>query len=449
MNTRFRCPNCHRNKKFVRYIDTKTGEQIAHNVGRCERIDSCGYHYTPKQYFQDNNVSYNTTQMKSATMKKTFKSRPKPVSYIPIDVFKESLKNYGENNFVKFLMDLFGVDVSTQLITQYFIASSDHWNGATTFWQIDINGNIRTGKIMLYNPSTGKRVKEPFNHITWVHTIIKQPDYELKQCFFGEHLLKSELLKQVAIVESEKTAIIASVYLPEFIWLAAGSKEGLTFEKCKILKGRTVCLFPDLNGFELWDTKKKEISAFARVTISDLLERKATKAERNQGLDLADYLIKLDYKTFRDAERNYEPESKRQEVILNKSPEIIPTLVMSKSTVKDEPVKEEGLDTILVPGLTTSEENLNVSKWQDKLTKPSTIPNNTQWDIYGLDDFFKSAIIPSGSLKLDQCTKIHDIPLFIDSHLEIVKAQNGKGTYYPYYQRLIQLKEIIKRNSVD
>ena len=36
---------------------------------------------------------------------------------------------------------------------------------------------------------------------------------ELKQCFFGEHLLREKTMP-VAIVESEKTAIISSVYLP-------------------------------------------------------------------------------------------------------------------------------------------------------------------------------------------------------------------------------------------
>lgn len=75
------------------------------------------------------------------------------------------------------------------------------------------------------------------------------PDFELKQCLFGEHLLRDKA-KPIAIVESEKTAIIASVYLPQFIWLAVGSLTNLNAEKCSVLKGRTVTLFPDLNGFE-------------------------------------------------------------------------------------------------------------------------------------------------------------------------------------------------------
>ena len=39
--------------------------------------------------------------------------------------------------------------------------------GAVVFWQIDRDNNIRTGKIMEYNPETGKRS----GLINWVHAI--------------------------------------------------------------------------------------------------------------------------------------------------------------------------------------------------------------------------------------------------------------------------------------
>lgn len=146
---------------------------------------------------------------------------------------------------------------------------------------------------MLYYSDSGKRVKQPFNHISWVHSVMKIPDFELKQCFFGEHLLTREPLQPVGIVESEKTAIIASGYLPEMIWLAAGNKEGLSLDKCKVLAGRKVALFPDLNAFELWSKKAMVLSSLAMVKVSDLLESKATPEEKQRGLDLADYLVQF------------------------------------------------------------------------------------------------------------------------------------------------------------
>jgi hypothetical protein len=59
-----------------------------------------------------------------------------------------------------------------------------------------------------------------------------------------EHLLRDNT-KMVAIVESEKTAIIASIYLPDMIWLACGGCGNLSLKLCEPLKGRKVVLFPD------------------------------------------------------------------------------------------------------------------------------------------------------------------------------------------------------------
>ena len=236
---------------------------------------------------------------------KPYKPPVKLTSYIPSNVFKSSLTSYDNNNFVTYLLTLFGAEVTTQLITSYFIGTAKDWGntGATTFWQVDINGNIRTGKTMLYNPTTGKRVKEPTPYFNWVHKTINQPEYELKQCLFGEHLLQGNN-KPVAIVESEKTAIIASAYLPQLVWVACGMLQGINIDKCKVLQGRQVLLFPDLskpdaeiNCFELWTKKAGELKAIGvHATISDLLEINATESERVEGLDLADYLLKVDYK---------------------------------------------------------------------------------------------------------------------------------------------------------
>ena len=68
MNTRYRCPTCQqRDKTFSLYIDTETGEHINPTVGRCNRESNCGHHYTPKQYFQDNNISFGVWQWKQVT----------------------------------------------------------------------------------------------------------------------------------------------------------------------------------------------------------------------------------------------------------------------------------------------------------------------------------------------------------------------------------------------
>lgn len=291
MNSRFHCPYCKvKEKTFTRYIDLETGEYLNPNVGRCNRESSCGYHYTPKQFFQENNIS----NEKDHGAQRKRKPEPKmPTSYISTEIMEASLRGYGQNNLVKFLISLFGEDVTVDALKKYLVGTSKHWPGSTVFWQIDTIEKIRTGKIMLYDATTGKRVKDPFNHITWVHSVLKQPEFELKQCLFGEHLLKISTLP-VAVVESEKTALIASIYLPQFTWLATGGLSNLTSEKLFVLKGRTVILFPDVNGYDKWTVRANEISALmpgTRFVVSDLLEKNASEQERADGFDIADYLI--------------------------------------------------------------------------------------------------------------------------------------------------------------
>lgn len=416
MNTRYHCPSCQqRDKTFSLYIDTETGEHIHPSVGRCNRESNCGYHYTPKQYFQDNKISFDTPQPK-AYKPRPVTPQPKPVSFIPVEVFKASLNPtaFEVNHFVKFLIDLFGVEVASELVSRYFIATSKHWNGATVFWQIDTQGKVRTGKIMLYSPTTGKRQKE----FTFAHKLIKQPEFGLKQCFFGEHLLIDKT-KPVAIAESEKTAVIASVYLPQFIWVASSGLHGLNFDKCSILKGRTVTLFPDLSkpkiegkptAFEIWSSKAKELSHLANFTVSDLLERKATEAERKQGFDLADYLIKFNYKEFALPE----PEA-------TKPPPGVQPLVEVKAFEQPEPVY-----------------------YFSKPEQPK--PENWEQNITELENYFTGVALPTHPVKLNRCSTITNCSLFIESHFATLKANNGKQTFLPYLYRLQELKKVLNIN---
>lgn len=391
MNTRFRCRECNKGKTFSRYIDTETGEHIADHVGRCERVDNCGNHYTPKQYFQDNNISFDTTQSRQFYKPKaTVTPPPKPVSFIPVEVFKQSLKSHSENNFVKFLLGLFGSEITKQLIEKYFIGTSKYWQGANVFWQIDITGRIRTGKIMLYNPDTGKRIKEPYNHITWVHTTLKLSEFKLRQCFEAEHLL-IDPTKPIAITESIKAAIIASVYLPQFIWIAAGSKDGLNPDKCKVLTGRNITLFPDLNGCELWNKKAKELSHIARFTVSDLLERKASEAEIKQGLDLADYLIRFDYKQFALPETALQPVQSNKPVTTLQNDLLNIHLNDIICNVNHETSKD--FNTIIIAFIKTKADNEYDLLFNEKgeLIKPGEQAESVNY----LADFFNKTLQPA------------------------------------------------------
>ena len=402
-NSRYYCPNCQQNNRcFTRYIDSETKEHIHETVGKCDRVSKCGYHYPPRQYFNDNNLSIDTNKTYTPSVKCNI-LKLKPISFIPIDVFKNSLKAYENNHFINYLLYLFGEDITKELIERYFIATSKIWNGATVFWQIDKQGNIRTGKIMLYSPSNGKRVKEPHNHINWVHKALKWSDFELKQCIFGEHLLVDES-KPVAIVESEKTAIIASVYIPNFIWVAVGSLSNLNNEKCSILKGRKVVLFPDLKGYDNWSSKAKELSKITTFKVSDVLEQNATESEKEQGLDLADFLIKYDYKDFIIQNT---VDTDEQLSIKSISPE--------QKHIQPSPIFQFD-----------KKEQKELEKWDKAIIE--------------LEDLFLNTELPNYPIAIKQAETIIDISIFIKSHLSTVKANNGKLTFIPYLGRLQELK---------
>ena len=48
------CPGCGRKSCFTRYIDEVGEISFPGYVGKCDHINSCGYHYSPKEYFRDN-----------------------------------------------------------------------------------------------------------------------------------------------------------------------------------------------------------------------------------------------------------------------------------------------------------------------------------------------------------------------------------------------------------
>ncbi len=146
---------------------------------------------------------------------------------------------------------------------------------------------------MLYNPSTGRRVKEPQACVSWAHSELRLPDFNLRQCLFGQHLLPLYPDKTVFLVESEKSAVIASRYMPDAIWLATGGKNiGFNARIIEALRGRDVVLLPDIGATNAWREKLPIFQPVCRsVTISTLLEDIATDEQRSQGLDIADFLL--------------------------------------------------------------------------------------------------------------------------------------------------------------
>ena len=214
-------------------------------------------------------------------------------SYIPLSYVDRSLSHYEINPLYRYLCNVFGEEETIRLFQLYRIGTFAKWGGSAVFWQIDMNGLVRTGKIMCYNPETGHRIKEPQAFVSWAHSELHLQDFHLKQCLFGEHLLRGSYSSPVMLVESEKTAVIMSHFIPDYIWLATGGKNGcFNREAMQVLRDRNVTLLPDLGATEQWKAKSSLLLGICKkVSVSDILERIATKEQCNQGLDIADFFL--------------------------------------------------------------------------------------------------------------------------------------------------------------
>ena len=325
---RYECPSCGRKRCFSRYVDEQGEITFPKHVGRCDHESSCGYHYSPKDYFRDNPdkrpmretrrhilpfapsvlLAPHTTTSKQQGAGSSFnkvvslETVPSPQAVYSCDdtpafidnaVVERSLCRYDTNPLFIYLSKAIGQKETAELFTRYRVGTSKEWGGSCVFWQTDISGQVRSGKIMRYDPKTGHRIKGETDRITWVHARLHLQDFRLRQCFFGEHLLARYPNKPVAIVESEKTALIAARFIKDPLWIATGGMHGCLNEQAvSVLRGRHVTLFPDLGAEDVW---RKKLSLFTSVcqsvTMSDILQRNATEEQRRRGLDLADFLL--------------------------------------------------------------------------------------------------------------------------------------------------------------
>ena len=153
---------------------------------------------------------------------------------------------------------------------------------------------------MKYYRETGLRIKDGSvkTPITWVHSLLKQQgvlpkEWELKQCLFGEPLLQKHPDKTVCLVEAEKTAIICSGFMPQYIWVAVGGKSQLG-DRVEVLAGRTVLAIPDVDAQDTWMEKIRE-RLLLNIQITDFLIKLASDADLANGTDIADILIQWKY----------------------------------------------------------------------------------------------------------------------------------------------------------
>jgi hypothetical protein len=315
--SRTSCPACSKPRCFTRYLDTETGELLPDEYGRCDRETNCGYALSPYTRPAGRGLSYATAaerneQLPPCPVPSRLVATPSitpPLVSIPPEVFKASLGHYAHNALARLLQEHFGQGVADELLSRFQLGTSAHWPGACVFWLIDEQGQVRGGQVVLYD-KTGHTVKEPRRCTTWAHTALAlacqrrntappawlatyETHGQKSPCLFGlPQLAGAPATHPVALVESAKTAMLATPYLPRYIWLATMGLSYLTPDRLTPLRGRRLVLFPDAGALDKWQAKATELRRLGfDVLVSDELEKLATEEQRRAGLDLADVLL--------------------------------------------------------------------------------------------------------------------------------------------------------------
>lgn len=456
------CPECSK-KRFVRYIDKETNEYLPAQYGRCDRESKCAYHLNPyldgyakmKRGREQGNNRLPRHRFKPKP--KTIKPKSEPV-FFDFDTFKKTLssKLYQQNTFIQNLLSNvafpFEVDEVTKIIQLYRLGTvaSGYRAGAITLPFIDIKNNVRTIQVKQFD-KTNHTIATDFLHSIleryynknssplpkWLAAYIKQD--KRVSCLFGEHLISKYPLNPIALVEAPKTAIYATLYFgfpdnpDNLIWLAVYNKSSFSIDKLKVLRGRDIYTFPDLskdgNTFNEWQEKAKTIEGKlpgTKFIFSDLLEQLAPESDRFNGNDLADYLIKQDWRLFR-----------KQPI----QPIILSEVEGSLTPIREKSEKNETLkEPFIFPSVPQKDNSLNIER-----TNRNEQSNKESWlsEIIKLENFFNSVQLPTELINLNPFSTISNIPLFIESHLCIVKAQNGIRAYLPYLDRLKKLKKAL------
>ncbi|MEG1867272.1 MAG: DUF6371 domain-containing protein [Bacteroides sp.] len=291
MNTRHTCPQCEHKGEFTLYVDAQD-RPIAPEVGRCNR-ERCSYHLSPSEYFKQNP----TGKPDYSTWKQPEPVKVVPVSYLPSSLIRPDTHR-SENNLFRFMAKEFGKEAATLAFDTYHVGTSRHWRNtdglATSFPQVDELGQVRQIKVMAYNPATGKRMKKQDAAKLWIDreekyvpdtrsidkiwfagkSILKNQEANLQQTFFGCHLIKDA--SRVGIVESEKSALICSILMPDITWIATGGCNGCKWTESTVFKplvGKRIVLYPDSGMFAKWQEKAVILrSGRVDVTVSRVCE---------------------------------------------------------------------------------------------------------------------------------------------------------------------------------
>lgn len=241
------------------------------------------------------NTAKMPNKMNPAT--KMTRSRPAPVgdeadaAFIPEGIVSKLIDYTRDDQLRAYLNDILDPLVLEGVWNDYGVGIAK--DGRPVFLYYDRQGRCRNGKVMRFT-TDGHRDRATKDSILAVPFLLKKAgiiphDRDFDAILYGEHLLSRYPDKTVALVESEKTALIATATNPEFVWLATGGANYNLDRAIALLSGRGVRVFPDDGADVQWGQFFSRKDGFV---VSDICAKYAAAKGRGwEKCDIADIII--------------------------------------------------------------------------------------------------------------------------------------------------------------
>lgn len=296
------------------YLYSESKEVVdEHQFGRCDRENNCGYHRHP-----------NEDPELAARKQEDFTPVPEPIivqkfvdektfgpiinrtktCISPLHVFLNKTLLISNEHLLKW-----GVYSDQEDLTVYVFRNFNNAIVNLKWFRYQGDGHrdknfesysLRQPKSPPHPPQESDQKKLGVSESSPAPEIFK---YQM--CLYGEHLLPRDKDNvPVCVVESEKTAAIASFFYTQFHWVACGSNNGLTDgkdgkpDKISVLKGRTVYWLCDADQASRMKVEEKDgKKSIKPSSIRHLLENIEDFhivdlfPDRNDGYDIGDAIV--------------------------------------------------------------------------------------------------------------------------------------------------------------
>ena len=309
------CPKCGK-RSLVRYVDTLNNfAYLPDHVGKCDHEQSCGYWYSAREWQNDEGGGQSWQSFMQS--RKPQEPQREEFATVPMEIITKSVPTadrLARCNFLAWLQKIgFSDGEIMRAVEAYRLGGTSR--GEIIFPEISPGNVCRAAKIMQYSPDGHRRPVFSFRDeagelveigVDWVESRLRKLDagklgerkkwmlkYKIPEGkrtakhLFGLHLLNTDQAKPVAIVESEKTAVLFSMIDSRFLWMATGGCQQIKAafaNSLGYLRNRTVVLFPDRGMFDEWAEMAKKCG-LKHISVNALLERPGVPPN----FDLADF----------------------------------------------------------------------------------------------------------------------------------------------------------------